>query len=159
LPVTIVSARPTASPLLTEDQRHQLEALDEILLHGDGALRVAVEEGARVGHLLVFLRMTPKVTGFVDAWNVDRPGISGRLAREQSAYVTDVLVAERFRRRGVATALLHDAAEIARAAGLRRLVLHVHPSNEAALRLYDKLGFERGKDTETTVELGLDLKL
>jgi len=142
---------------LTEDQRRQLEALDEILARGDGALRVAVDSGARVGHLLVFLRMTEKVVGFVDVWNVDRPGMSQRLAREQAGYVTDVLVAERMRRRGVATALLHDAAQISRAAGLLRLVLHVHPSNVAALRLYDKLGFERGEDTETTVELGLKL--
>jgi ribosomal protein S18 acetylase RimI-like enzyme len=157
VPYTIVSARPSASPALTEDQLRQLAILDEILASGEGALRVAVEEGSRVGHMLVFLRMSAAVATFVDAWNPDRPGTPERLARERSGYVTDVMVLETHRRRGVATMLLHDAAELARAAGLSRLVLHVAPDNHAALRLYDKLGFMRGEDAPTSLEFGLTL--
>ncbi|HKA92046.1 MAG TPA: GNAT family N-acetyltransferase [Haliangiales bacterium] len=157
MPITIVPARPSASPLLTDEQRRQLDTLDDILVKGEGALRVAVEAGARVGHLLVFLRMSPAVTAFVDGWNPDRPGTPARLERERAAYVTDVLVVESARRRGVATLLLEDAAKLARAAGLARLVLHVAPDNHAALALYAKLGFARGEETGGTVELALDL--
>src|SRR5262249_61216850 len=78
VPITIVPARPSASPLLTDEQRRQLDTLDDILVKGEGALRVAVEAGARVGHLLVFLRMSPAVTAFVDGWNPDRPGAPAR---------------------------------------------------------------------------------
>ncbi len=155
--LTIVPARPSASPLLNDEQRRQLETLDDILVKGEGALRVAVDGGARVGHLLVFLRMSPAVSAFVDGWNPDRPGTPERLARARAAYVTDVLVVEPMRRRGIATLLLQDAAELARAAGLARLVLHVAPDNDAALKLYEKLGFVRGEDTPASVELSLSL--
>ena len=150
--ITIVSARPSASPLLSDDQLRQLEVLDGILVRREGALRVAVEAGIRVGHLLVFLAMSPEVATFVDGWNPERPGTPARLAHEQCAYVTDVLVVETHRRRGIATMLLHDAAELARAQGLTRLVLHVAPDNHTALQLYDKLGFAWGESAPGSVE-------
>ena len=44
---------------------------------------------------------------------------------------------------GVGTALLEQAVEWARAAGVRKLELHVFPHNEPAIALYEKFGFER----------------
>ena len=62
-----------------------------------------------------------------------------------SSHVADVglMVALDARRQGVGTALLRAAVEWARAAGVRKLELHVFPWNEAAISLYDAFGFER----------------
>ena len=68
------------------------------------------------------------------------------LARDQhpaSAHVADLglMVAKEWRRRGVGQALLDAAVEWARAAGIRKLELHVFPWNEPAIRLYEGFGF------------------
>ncbi len=77
-------------------------------------------------------------------------GIVGRLsvARDPhpaSRHVADVglMVAHDFRRRGVGRALMEAAEEWARRVGVRKLELHVFPHNEAAIALYERLGYER----------------
>lgn len=57
--------------------------------------------------------------------------------------VEDVIVDEKFRRRGIAEALLKHAVEIAREASAGNISLSANPSREAAHRLYQKLGFSR----------------
>ena len=47
------------------------------------------------------------------------------------------------RRRGVASALLTAAEQLARTRGARKLSLHVLGTNTAALSLYERLGFRR----------------
>lgn len=76
--------------------------------------------------------------------------IVGRLslARDQhpaSEHVADLglMVAAGWRRRGIGGALLEQAVEWARGAGVRKLELHVFPHNEAAIKLYEEFGFER----------------
>lgn len=64
----------------------------------------------------------------------------------ENAHVLGVMglaVAPEARRRGVGTALLAAAEEQARARGARKLSLRVLSTNESALRLYERLGFER----------------
>ena len=80
----------------------------------------------------------------------DEGRIVGRLsvARDQhpaSNHVADLglMVAASYRRRGIGTALLEAAVDWARAAGVRKLELHVFPHNEAAIRLYEGFGFVR----------------
>ena len=77
-------------------------------------------------------------------------GLVGRLsiARDPHpacGHVADVglMVAHAARRRGVGTALLAEAEEWARGAGVRKIELHVFPHNEAALALYEGLGYRR----------------
>jgi ribosomal-protein-alanine N-acetyltransferase len=77
-------------------------------------------------------------------------GIVGRLsiARDThpaSEHVADLglIVASGYRRRGIGRALLDAAVDWARAAGIRKLELHVFPHNEPAINLYEKLGYER----------------
>jgi RimJ/RimL family protein N-acetyltransferase len=53
------------------------------------------------------------------------------------------MVAVTHRRRGIGTALLDAAVRWARAAGVRKLELHVFPWNEAAIKLYENYGFVR----------------
>jgi RimJ/RimL family protein N-acetyltransferase len=77
-------------------------------------------------------------------------GIVGRLsvARDPhpaSEHVADLglMVAHGHRRRGIGRALM-EAAEIwARGVGVRKIELHVFPHNEAAIALYEGLGYER----------------
>ncbi|HEY3207153.1 MAG TPA: GNAT family N-acetyltransferase [Gaiellaceae bacterium] len=77
-------------------------------------------------------------------------GVVGRLsvARDThpaSRHVADVglMVAAGHRRRGIGSALLDQAVEWARQAGIEKLELHVFPYNEPAIRLYERFGFER----------------
>lgn len=81
----------------------------------------------------------------------EAPGsIVGRLSLSRdphpaSRHVADLglMVAEAFRRRGVGRALMEGAEEWAREVGIRKLELHVLPYNEAAIALYESLGYER----------------
>lgn len=77
-------------------------------------------------------------------------GIVGRLsiARDPhpaSDHVADlgVMVAHAHRRRGVGRALMDAAEAWARDAGIVKIELHVFPHNEAAIALYEGLGYER----------------
>ena len=55
--------------------------------------------------------------------------------------ITNIAVKTEFRRRNVARALLHDAQMFARENGLSRITLEVRVSNEAAVSLYESMGF------------------
>lgn len=77
-------------------------------------------------------------------------GIVGRLSLSRdphpaSRHVADLglMVAAGWRRRGVGRALMLGAEEWAREVGIRKLELHVLPYNEAAIGLYETLGYER----------------
>jgi len=77
-------------------------------------------------------------------------GIVGRisLAREvhpASEHVADLglMVAGTHRRQGVGRALMEAAEAWARQVGVHKLELHVFPYNEAAIALYEDLGYER----------------
>src|SRR5512142_799942 len=59
-----------------------------------------------------------------------------------AAWVTDLVVARPWRRRGVAGALLDSAREWADQRGHRRLFLEMQSKNQGAIRLAQKHGFE-----------------
>ena len=90
--------------------------------HPDAALLVAELDGEIVGRLSM-----------------------ARDPHPSSAHVADfgLMVAAAHRRRGIGTALLAGAEEWARGAGIRKLELHVFPHNDAAIALYEKVGYER----------------
>jgi RimJ/RimL family protein N-acetyltransferase len=97
--------------------------------------------------LLRTLRRHPDAQVFV----ADSPeGILGRLsvARDPhpaSRHVADLglMVAAAHRRRGIGRRLLEQAVEWGRAAGVRKLELHVFPHNAPAIALYESFGFAR----------------
>ncbi|MBQ4242691.1 MAG: ribosomal protein S18-alanine N-acetyltransferase [Lachnospiraceae bacterium] len=55
--------------------------------------------------------------------------------------ITNVLVEESYRRRGIAGSLLRYLFEEGRTIGVRNFTLEVRVSNTPAIRLYEKLGF------------------
>jgi RimJ/RimL family protein N-acetyltransferase len=76
--------------------------------------------------------------------------LAGRLSLSRdphpaSAHVADLglMVAARYRRRGIGAALLLAAEEWARSARVTKLELHVFPHNAPAIALYEKHGYER----------------
>ena len=101
---------------IRELQSHLRQPSPDLLEYGlaVGAARVSVAEGRVVGYLLP-----------VDAPN--RPGV----------HVAELVVAPEFRREGRARGLLRAA--IADADG--PVTLQAHPENDAALALYESLGF------------------
>lgn len=91
-------------------------------------------------------------------------GIVGRLSLSRdphpaSRHVADLglMVASDWRRRGVGRALMLGAEEWARSAGVRKLELHVLPYNEAAIALYESLGYEREGVRRNHYRRGADL--
>ncbi len=111
--------------LLTTDWRDvagERRYLKAVRRSPDAAVLVADDDGTIVGRLSI-----------------------ARDPHPASAHVADLgmMVAESHRRRGVGRALLEGAVAWSRAAGVRKLELHVFPWNEAALALYEAFGFER----------------
>jgi len=101
------------------DERRYLRAVRR---HPDAAVLVALVGGEIVGRLSV-----------------------ARDTHPASAHVADLglVVAASHRRRGIGSLLLEHAVAWARAAGVRKLELHVFPWNEPAIRLYETFGFVR----------------
>jgi ribosomal-protein-alanine N-acetyltransferase len=65
------------------------------------------------------------VSRYVDAW-----------------HVMNIAVADEFRRRGIASALLERLFEVTATDPRRGYTLEVRVSNEGAIKLYERLGFE-----------------
>jgi GNAT superfamily N-acetyltransferase len=72
--------------------------------------------------------------------------------REACGFIHDVVVDERGRRTGVATALIDAATDWLREQGAPRVILWTAQPNEGAQRLFERLGFRR-----TMVEMTKEL--
>ena len=69
--------------------------------------------------------------------------ISWKELRDECGFIHDVVVDERGRRSGMATALIEKAVEWLRERGMPRVILGTAEKNERAQRLFTKLGFRR----------------
>ncbi len=67
--------------------------------------------------------------------------MSPPLAPRRYAMVQELVVAQARQRRGIATRLISEAHRWARDRGLTEIELNVYEFNQAALRLYSKLGY------------------
>jgi ribosomal protein S18 acetylase RimI-like enzyme len=63
-------------------------------------------------------------------------------------FVYEVEVDAAFRRRGIASRLLRELAQVARARGIRTGFVLTNASNAAAMRLYESVGGARPKDDD-----------
>ena len=66
-----------------------------------------------------------------------------KMAAAGEAHLLNLSIAEPHQRRGHGTALLREAAGLARALGANTVILEVRPSNRAAQGLYTRFGFHR----------------
>jgi ribosomal-protein-alanine N-acetyltransferase len=69
-------------------------------------------------------------------------GYGGIMLVGEDAHVVTLAVAPGYRERGVASRIMMELIGLARANGARHLTLEVRESNQAALELYRKFGFE-----------------
>ena len=74
--------------------------------------------------------------------------VAFRIPTGVGAWIEDVVVDERARRRGVGEALMNNAIRLAEEIGARHVNLTSRPERETANRLYKRLGFE---ERETNV--------
>lgn len=58
-------------------------------------------------------------------------------------YVTNIVVHQDYRRKGIASALINNAVEYAHAHKMKRITLEVRVSNAAAISLYENFRFKR----------------
>lgn len=72
-----------------------------------------------------------KIAGYSGYW-----GIAGE------GYIYNVAVKQEYRRQRIGLFMLRYLIEQAKARGITSLTLEVRKSNEAAIRLYERLGFE-----------------
>ena len=137
-------------PADPSDAQGVKELGDEVSAEPEGWL--ATQDGWRsVGderRYLRAIRRYPHAAVFVAEAEDGR--IVGRLslARDQhpaSRHVADLglMVARSHRRQGIGSALLEAAAGWARENDVRKLELHVFTYNEAAIKLYERFGFQR----------------
>lgn len=70
-------------------------------------------------------------------------GYVGLMYVLDEGYISNVAVAPEARRQGVAASLIAALTARARALGLSFLTLEARASNEPAIRLYEKMGFQR----------------
>ena len=107
------------------------------LRRDDAAVFVAERAGEVVGY--VYAGIEPQ---------------SWKELREEAGFIHDVYVDETARRGGIATALLEAATEWLTSRGMPRIVLWTAAPNDAARRLFARLGF-RHTMTEMTKEIGV----
>jgi [ribosomal protein S18]-alanine N-acetyltransferase len=103
--------------------------------------RLAGGEAERVGRDLGLARLHQPDGHYLVAWDDGEPAGHARLALTDPPEIQDVEVRERYRRRGVASALCAAAEAEARAAGSRRLRVTVSAHSPGAQALYRRLGF------------------
>jgi ribosomal-protein-alanine N-acetyltransferase len=65
------------------------------------------------------------------------------MAAAGEAHLLNLSIAERHQRRGHGTALLREAASLARKRGAKNMFLEVRPSNRPAQSLYERFGFRK----------------
>ena len=108
--------------------------LDVILPRGDHLL--AERDGVLIGHCMLIPTRDPGVVEYA------------------------IYVHHDFRGRGVGTEMNRGAVKMARATGLRRIWLSVEPGNRAAVRSYEKAGFDflPGTILSMEAEMALDLE-
>lgn len=78
----------------------------------------------------VVVRVGGELAGYLCLWEIGH-----------EIHITNLAVHPRFRRRGVARALLGQTMEDARGSGVELLFLEVRPTNGEALALYESFGF------------------
>lgn len=131
--------------------------VDELMASHDGYDRpfykqapVGVRSGPIEKHLSEFIRgrkkkvlvaeVDGKVVGHISFEFKKRPPV---YADTEMVYVDDFVVSKKHRGRGIGTALLEAALEVAKKRGVVWVKLNCDVGNESAMRIYEKSGFRK----------------
>lgn len=120
-------------------------------------LRICVMESADVSRVVTIQAESPEIAQWVasDYEHLEQGGMVGWIAEDTGRAVgflvarhiaieieiLNLAVSSHARRQGVGSQLLAAAFEWGRLVGAERAILDVRPSNQAALRLYERHGF------------------
>jgi ribosomal protein S18 acetylase RimI-like enzyme len=74
------------------------------------------------------------------------------------AHITSVSVLNQWTGKGIASQLMEQSIDHAKAAGMRKIVLDVAKENVPAISLYEKYGFIAGETGTTMTSMDLNLK-
>jgi RimJ/RimL family protein N-acetyltransferase len=141
---TVRAATPDDAQALTRLAEEVSAEPEAWLISADGEWRSVGDERRYLKAVRRFPHAAVFVAERADGAIVGRLSVA-RDTHPASSHVADLglMVAKDARRQGVGRALLEAAVEWARAAGVRKLELHVFPWNEPAIALYERFGFER----------------
>ena len=118
---------------MNADHLEEIERLERICFSRPWSRRMLAEE--LENQCAAFLVAEDGQTGAV-------MGYAGLLVVADEGYITNVAVFPEYRRQGVAAKILEIYLNFAQANQLAFLTLEVRPSNEAAIALYQRHGFE-----------------
>ena len=118
---------------MNADHLEEIERLERICFSRPWSRRMLAEE--LENQCAAFLVAEDGQTGAV-------MGYAGLLVVADEGYITNVAVFPEYRRQGVAAKILEIYLNFAQANQLAFLTLEVRPSNEAAIALYQRYGFE-----------------
>jgi ribosomal protein S18 acetylase RimI-like enzyme len=107
---------------------------------------VAVHQEAVVGVALAYPsrhhRVTPEMEKFFPKERLEHLRCFYEARVEESLYLDSLAVEPGFQRRGIGAGLIHGIQQKAKQMGIHAVSLMVFADNDAALQLYEKMGFE-----------------
>jgi len=144
----------------------KLEPITAANWRAAGALRVAAGQLEMVAGYepVAFVILARSYLGFENAVShplvaiADEPvGVLALIEQGETWTMRNLMIDARFQRRGHGRAVVLSAIDFARNRGGEVLQLTVHPSNAAAIGLYESLGFSYAEQSGT--DLGMRLAL
>lgn len=135
--------------ILAEGDRFHQKALPKVYRQPEGYVRTKefiVERLHRENSIWFVAEHEGQIVGSVDV-SIRQAEDSPLLVPRRYAKVGTLLVAERHRRRGIATALLGAAHRWALDQGVDQVELNAYEFNQGAIALYEKLGYKTARRT------------
>lgn len=130
------------------DSFHQ-ESLPKVYRHPEGYIRTKesiAERLHRENSVWLVAEHEGQIVGSIDV-SVRQTEDSPLVVPRRYARIGTLLVAERYRRRGIARALLDAAHRWARDQGVDQFELNVYEFNQGAIALYERLGYRTARRT------------
>jgi ribosomal protein S18 acetylase RimI-like enzyme len=134
-PIDFVRDEQPLKAFLTARDKMRLEHCETAVREGDSFVYVADDSGVPVGWAVVHLRYRDD-----QDWEPDDD--TPRFQEGENAYLENIEVTARMRRRGAGARLLEAVQEEAKRHGKRYLWLHTSENNVLAHRLFDRSGWE-----------------
>jgi [ribosomal protein S18]-alanine N-acetyltransferase len=119
----------------SEEFRFDRQSMSAFAADGDAVTLIAEDRGEVIGFVIAHVK---------------------RVDAECRAYIVTIDVAPERRRKGLARELMAEVEARALAEGARRIQLHVFAGNDAAIRFYERLGYQRRRIVRGYYGAGLD---